>query len=153
MVLCLVALVLLITATAKLISSMGSATILATQDPVTGMTFRDLFRLVAALEIAVAAICIFGRRITLVSGAVAWLATNFLIYRIALHLIGYRRPCSCMGNLTDALHLSPQKADTCMKIVLAYMLAGGYATLFRSWWLSRKTSLPEAPPEIAPAAS
>jgi cbb3-type cytochrome oxidase subunit 3 len=38
-----------------------------------------------------------------------------------------------LGNLTDALHIPPQAADTAMKIILAYLLIGSYATLFWLW--------------------
>jgi hypothetical protein len=56
-------------------------------------------------------------------------------------LVGYHKPCSCLGNLTDALHIPPPMADTAMKIILAYLLIGSYATLF--WlWRQRKKSAP-----------
>jgi hypothetical protein len=38
-----------------------------------------------------------------------------------------------LGNLTDALHISPQTGDIAMKIILAYLLIGSYATLFWLW--------------------
>jgi cbb3-type cytochrome oxidase subunit 3 len=31
------------------------------------------------------------------------------------------------------LHIPPQTADTAMKIILAYLLIGSYATLFWLW--------------------
>ena len=92
------------------------------------------------MELIVALICFFGRRIGLQSGLVAWLATNFLLYRLSLGWIGYEKPCGCLGNLTDALHLSPQTADTAMKIVLAYLLIGSYTALFWHWQQRKKTS-------------
>jgi Methylamine utilisation protein MauE len=134
---------LLIASTAKLVSSFGHTTILQTYDPLTGLQFQDLFRVVASIEIAVALICFFSRQILFPAGLVAWLATSFLIYRICLNLVGYHRPCRCMGNLTDAIHISPQTADTAMKIILAYLLLGSYATLF--WlWRQRKKSVSSA---------
>jgi len=43
-------------------------------------------------------------------------------------------------NLTDALHIPPQTAEMAMKIILAYLLIGSYATLF--WlWRQRKKSV------------
>ncbi len=135
------AVVLLFTAAAKFISSSGNARILLERDPLTGFQFRDLFRIVGGIEIAVALTCSLSKRIWLPAGLVAWLATGFLAYRIGLVAVGYHRPCSCMGNLTDALHIPPQTADTAMKIILAYLLLGSYATLF--WlWRQRKKALP-----------
>jgi len=65
----------------------------------------------------------------------AALATSFLVYRIGLVLVGYYRPCSCMGSLTEELHISPEIADMAMKIILAYLLIGSYGSLI---WLWRK---------------
>jgi hypothetical protein len=47
----------------------------------------------------------------------------------------------CLGNLTYALNISPQKADTAMKIILAYLLIGSYASLSWLWRQRRKASL------------
>ena len=127
------AVVLLLTATAKFISSFGHGTILQTHDPLTGFQFQNLFRIVGSIEVAVAMICIFSKQMWPPAGLVAWLATCFMIYRLGLAWVGYHRPCSCMGNLTDAIHIPPQTADTAMKIVLAYLLIGSYASLFWLW--------------------
>ena len=133
----------LITATAKLISSLGLATILQTRDPLTGLQFQDLFRIVASIEMVVAFVCFFSKQILLPAGLVAWLATSFLAYRICLVAVGYHRPCRCLGNLTDALHIPPQTADTAMKIILAYLFIGSYASLF--WlWRQRKKAVSSA---------
>jgi len=44
--------------------------------------------------------------------------------------------CSCLGNLTDALHIRPETADNIMKLLLAYMLIGSYGLLI--WQRSRR---------------
>jgi hypothetical protein len=131
--------VLLITAVAKIVSSFGGAHILQNGDPLFGIYFRNLFWIVSALEIGVALICFFGKRILFQAGLVAWLATAFVAYRLGLVWIDWHKPCSCLGNLTDALHIPPQTADTAMKIILAYLLIGSYATLFWLWRQSKKT--------------
>jgi hypothetical protein len=133
-----VVVVLLLTAAAKFLSSFGSGTILLTRDPVTGFRFKDIFRMVGGIEVVVALVCGFGKRIWLSAGLVAWLATSFLFYRLGLSLVGYHRPCSCMGNLTDVLRIPPESADTTMKIILAYLLIGSYAVLFWLWREKRK---------------
>jgi hypothetical protein len=124
---------LLAAAGAKLISSFGGTRILGNSDPITGLAFRNEFRLVGAVELAAALFCFFGKGVKLKAGLVAWLATTFVAYRLDLSWIGYREPCACLGNLTDALHITPQIADTTAKIVLAYLLIGSYATLFWLW--------------------
>ena len=127
------AVLLSLTAAAKLISSTGHGKILLQVDPLTGFQFKNLFRIVAGIESVVVLVCIFSKRTWLPAGLVAWLATSFLVYRIGLVAVGWQRPCSCMGNLTDALHIPPQTADTAMKIILAYLLIGSYTTLFWLW--------------------
>ncbi len=134
-------LVLLLTATAKLFSSTGNGKILLQSDPLTGLTFGNLFRIVGGVEIAVALVCIFSKRTWLAAGLVAWLATNFLLYRLGLWLIGWHKPCSCLRNLTDALHIAPQTADTAMKIILAYLLIGSYGCLFWLWRQRKKAKI------------
>jgi hypothetical protein len=142
--LCSAAVVLLVTAISKLISSFGHGAILHTNDPLAGLQFQDLFRIVGGIEVAVALACIFCRRLWFSGSLLAWLAACFLGYRIALILLHYNRPCSCMGNLTDALHISPQTADTAMKIILAYLLIGSYTALF---WLWRQKRLAPSTPK------
>ncbi|MBI3849679.1 MAG: hypothetical protein HY298_05230 [Verrucomicrobia bacterium] len=43
------------------------------------------------------------------------------------------RADTCLGHLTDALHMSPQTADELMKVILAYLLIGSYALLQYQW--------------------
>jgi hypothetical protein len=132
---------LLVTAAAKLVSSLGSAEILESSDPIFGISFRHLFCVVATVELIVAAICFFDKRLSFRLGFVAWLATIFLGYRITLGLIGYHRPCMCLGNLTDALHISPQIANTVMEIILAYLLIGSYGALCLLRWPAIKSPI------------
>jgi hypothetical protein len=122
-----------ITAAAKLISSFGSAHILHNLDPILNISFRTVFWIVGILEIIIALICLLGKKTEPQVGLLAWLATSFLVYRLGLFWIGYDKPCSCLGNLTDALHISPRMTDTGMKVVLAYLLIGSYAALFWLW--------------------
>ena len=136
---------LFITAIAKLVSAGGNARILQMADPILSIPFRHVFWIVGALELIVAFICFFSKRLGLQAGFVAWLATCFLSYRLGLLWVGYHKPCSCLGNLTDALHIPPQIADDAMKIILAYLLIGSYGTLF--WlWRQRKKAISSSVP-------
>jgi hypothetical protein len=135
------AVLLLATCAAKIISSLGHGRILLQRDPVTGFLFRDLFRFVSVVELAIALVCFLSKRIWLSTSLVAWLATGFLIYRLVLLWAGYRRPCPCLGNLTDMLNISAQTADTGMKVILGYLLVGSYATLFWLWKDNRKSCI------------
>ena len=132
------ALIMFITAAAKMWSAFGGMKVLSAQDPLTGLSFGYLMLAAGIVELAVTVFCVFSKSIKLRLLAIAWLATNFVVYRIGLWALGWRKPCNCLGNFTDALHISPQTADMAMKIVLAYLLIGSYASLFWLWRQRRK---------------
>lgn len=85
-------------------------------------------------ELITAIVCLFSDQTTLKAALVAFLATNFAVYRIGLWLIGYHGHCLCLGNLTDVIHIPPHAADIIMMGILAYLLIGSYITLFRLNW-------------------
>jgi hypothetical protein len=125
--------VLAATGLAKAFSAIGPARVLDAADPLIGIPFRQLLLLVGLVELFIAFFCLFTdkRRLSLLG--VAWLSTNFLVYRLGLWFIGWHHPCACMGSLAGALHLSDQAADNIMKGILAFMLAGSYLLLFSQW--------------------
>ncbi len=93
---------------------------------------------IGVAEIVIALICFFSKRQTLALGLVAWISTSFVVYRLGLWWMDWHRPCSCLGNLTDALQISPQVADNIMKVVLVYLLVGSYGLLLLEWQQGRK---------------
>lgn len=68
---------------------------------------------------------------------VAWISTDFVAYRLGLCWLGWHRPCSCLGYITDALRISPQAAENIMNVVLAYLFFGSYMLLFLHWRQNR----------------
>jgi hypothetical protein len=140
---------LLITAVAKLLSALGSAPILTYPAPLLLVSYRSVFLIVGTLELVVALNCFFSQRMVLKMALVAWLASNFLLYRLGLMWVGYRKLCPCLGQVTDALHISPETADTVMKIILLYLLIGSYAALLwlrrQKWQIPQTTAPDEAP--------
>ena len=122
--------ILCVTGLVKIISIHGDAKILELSDPIFQISFRHLMSVTGNLELIISAFCFFGKKTVLQIGVIAWLATVFLLYRIGLIAVGYRRPCPCLGNLTDTLHISPQAANTTAKIFLAYLLVGSCCSLF-----------------------
>lgn len=140
--------VLLATGVAKAWSSFGHAKVMAVPDPLLGVSFGNLMLLVGAAELVVAVLCFCARvDLRLKISLVAWLATNFLVYRIGLWAVGWHHPCGCMGSLAGALHLSDQAADSIMKAILAYLLMGSYAILLWEW--RRAWGARSAPPACA----
>jgi len=92
--------ILAVTGLAKLWSSFGNTKLLALADPITGISFGHLLLAVGVLELVIASICLFAKSQTLKVGLIAWLATNFVVYRLGLWWIGWHKPCSCLGSLT-----------------------------------------------------
>ena len=125
--------ILAITGIAKVWSGLGGSKFLAVIDPITGIEFGQLMLVVGVVEIVIALVCFFSKRRTFALGLVAWISTSFVIYRLGLWWMDWHRPCSCLGNLTDALHISPQTADNIMKVLLAYLLIGSYGLLIWQW--------------------
>ena len=130
--------ILLVTGLAKAASAFGTAKVLQTADPIVGISLGHLMLLAGILELAVAGVCLFTSKQNLGLGLTAWMATGFLVYRAGLWYMDWQKPCSCLGNLTDVLHIPPHAADVAMKIVLAYLLAGSYGGLLCLWKSNRK---------------
>lgn len=124
---------LLATSTAKLITSAGTTRALQVADPIFNLAFHYLFLVVGLIEFVVGLICLFGNRLSLKLALVIGLANCFLAYRAGLLWLGWHKPCGCLGDLTDALHISSGTADTIIKVILAYLLIGSYATFFWLW--------------------
>ena len=137
--------ILIVTASAKLVSATGKARALALPDPLLMLTHREVLVLAGSIELLLAGYLLFGRRSWLKAPLVAWLATNFLIYRLGVAWIGVHKPCGCLGTITDALSIPPATIDLLMKIVLAYLLAGSYDFLLLEWWQGRKRAEPTLP--------
>lgn len=132
--------IFLVTGVAKIWSAFGSARILAEQDPLFGMHWGYLMLIAGISELLVAGIAVFAKFSKPATVLIVWLSTNLLAYRVGFWASGWRSPCSCLGNLTDAIHVSPQAADNFMKIVLAYLLIGSYGILFYQWWKNRQSA-------------
>lgn len=130
--------ILLITGLAKITSALGTVRALQLTDPIFGVTFAHLILAVGILELIVSMVCIFGKRIKVQLGLIAWLATSFLLYRFGLFWVGYHGHCSCLGNFTDDLPISPQMAETLLKGILLFLLIGSYITVGLLWKQSRK---------------
>jgi len=137
--------ILSITGIAKIWSSLGQARILVVPDPLVGIELGHLLSLVGMLEIGIALACIFSKRQLVLVGLVACLSTNCVVYRAGLLWIGWHRPCRCLGNLTDAIHVSPQVADNVIKGMLAYLFIGSYTAMFLLWRQRKRVSAPLSP--------
>jgi hypothetical protein len=133
------AVVLTVTGLAKVFAATGPARALDVPDPILGLSFRHLLLLVGLAELFIAFFCTFTDKRSLSVAAIAWLSTNFLLYRLGLWWMGWHKPCGCLGNLTDALRISPETADLIAKVILVYLILGSYALLVWEWRQHRKS--------------
>ena len=133
--------ILAITGVAKAWSAFGGTKLLAVVDPILGIQFRHLMLAVGVAELAIAVVCLFSKANKLATMLVAWMATNFLVYRLGLWWMDWHRSCGCLGNLMDALHISPQMAENLVKVLLAYLLIGSYALMLYQWRKGRREAL------------
>src|SRR6478609_1737632 len=92
-----VAILLLLTAVAKLFSAFGSARILTARDPMFLLKYWQIMILVGLLELAVAIYLFRGRDSILKLFAILWLGSNFIFYRMANDLMGIT-VCPCLGT-------------------------------------------------------
>lgn len=132
--------VLFITSIAKLVSIFGKAGILDQPDPILSIQTRTLLVAVAILEIGVCIFLFCSEKVFAKIASIAWLASCFLVYRLGLALVGSNE-CGCLGNLTDALHISPQTANDILKALVAYLLIGAYGLMIWQWRHRMKLSV------------
>jgi hypothetical protein len=119
-----VAISLLMTAFAKLISASGSSHILESVDPIIPLRIRQLLWLVSAIEVVVALALVTRMCDRWKLYLIVWLSVQFIGYRFMAYLRGGQSHCPCLGNVTDSLHISPGIAEGFLLALIAYMLLG-----------------------------
>lgn len=124
---------LFVTGTAKIVSALGKSAILAKPDPIFGIPFNWLLLSVGLIELAIAVLCLTSTRRERALGLVAALSINFLVYRMALWLVGWHGYCPCLGTLTQAIHLSRHSANLLTQMILIYLISGSCCFLAYSW--------------------
>ena len=137
--------ILILTAIAKFVSSFGTVPILHEQDPILGVTYRVVFLVAGSVEIVIGSFCLFAKGLHFKIYLISWLATMFGIYRLGLILLHYQKPCSCLGNLTDYLHIDSAASGLIMNVIFLYLLIGSYVALFWLWRQRNETLSASSP--------
>lgn len=122
--------ILFVTAAAKIFSATGTVQALSYPDPLLPLPHRQVFYMVGGIELIISAFLLMkneGQRIKLT--LIAWLATNFLIYRAGLWWSSAPNLCDCLGNLNEKLPISPRTINFVMLAVLVWLLLGSYLLL------------------------
>ena len=102
-------------------------------EPLIGIPLRYAVLMVRAFELLVALICLFGKHLLFQIGWLAWLSADFLVYRIGL-LWEHRQPQgTCLGTLTDPLHLTRGITGAITGILPYYLLLGSCAAVIWYW--------------------
>jgi len=115
----------------------GSSPVLTLPEPMLGIPIRYAVLLIGGLELTVALICLFGKPTGLQIGWVAWLTSNFIVYRVSLFTMHCHPQSTCIGSLTDPLKLSRGISGWMMTLTPLYLLSGSYAAV--SWlWLENR---------------
>jgi hypothetical protein len=106
-----------------------------------GIPLRDALLIIGGFELAVAIICLFGTQVKLQTGCLVWLMTNFAVYWAGLVLMHGHFQTTCIGSLTDPLHLSRGMPGIITGCTPFYLLLGTQAL-----------SLVFSPPFVRPMA-
>lgn len=130
--------VLLAAALERLLIATGNVQALALPEPVLGIPLRHAVLMIGGLELVVALICLFGKQTGLQIGWLAWLATDFVLYRIGLFAMHCHPQATCIGSITDPLHFSRGTMGILIGFLPFYLLLGSYAVAIWLWLEGRR---------------
>ena len=72
----------------------------------------------------------------------AWLSANFVLYRVLLLIVRVHPQATCIGSLTDPLHLSRGMPGLIMTGILLYFLLGSCVASVNLLWLEDQMTPP-----------
>ncbi len=110
----------------RLVCAGGTAQVLRLPDPILEIPLRHSLLVVGLLEITISLVCLFGRRMGLRAGWLAWLGTSFLIYRLGLNWMDYRPELTCLGYPGNPLRLAHGALSFAGIALQGLLLLGSY---------------------------
>lgn len=131
-------------ALAILLVAFGDSGALNQPDPLLFLKNRIILFLFAAIGIALSAFLLAGKNTWMKLALIAWMATNFIGYGLAIWWTNGPNIYSCLGNLTDALPIRPRTLNLIIIMLLGYQFLGACAFLALSWilsWSNRRKSI------------
>jgi predicted RNA-binding Zn-ribbon protein involved in translation (DUF1610 family) len=103
-------------------------------EPLLGLPLPLGILLVGCFELVVALVCLFGSRPGLQAGLLAWASLNYLVFRIGLVWMGIHPEWTCLGSLTDPLHLARGTTGFALGYIIpGALLVGSLAALLWQW--------------------
>ncbi|HEX5397561.1 MAG TPA: hypothetical protein VFY06_00745 [Verrucomicrobiae bacterium] len=138
--------ILLMAALTRFLIATGNMQVLALPDPLLGIPLRYTVLIVGAFELVVALICLFGRRIGLQIGWLAWLGTNYLVVWIGLLAMHIHPQATGIGIFTDPLRVHRGLTGYVFALIPFCLALGSYAAAVSFWFSSegRTARLAEA---------
>src|ERR1035437_4880545 len=121
-----------------LINLTGPVHLVQPHDPIFAISLRYLFWIIGGIAVLAAWLCLFSERPALPTAWVAWLATNFLIYRIGLYWNGCHDLTGFLGSFSYAFGIPAKAANMMADLAFAYLLMGSCAALLWQWRRSSK---------------
>lgn len=118
----------------RLLCAASQSEFLTASEPLLGIPLRLAVLLVGSIELGVALICLFGRRIELRLALVAWMSTNFVVYWIGLLSLGCHPQWSAIGTLTDPLQIARGHIGAFLRVAPAGLVVGSYGLLLWLWF-------------------
>jgi hypothetical protein len=116
-----VAVFLLLTGMAKLISTIQKVAALGLSDPlIRFLSFKQISIVAGIVEIAVALYIFKSSNVIRRLEMVAWLSLLFIAYHVGLYLIQFHGVCPCLGNANSWLKLSDNSINNITLGLLAY---------------------------------
>lgn len=97
---------LLAAALVRFLVLLSPAQALALPDPLLGVSLRWAVLAAGVVELAAGLFCLLGSQVRLQVATLAWLATNWLIYRLGLHWLEVHPQGTFLGLLNDPLKLA-----------------------------------------------
>ncbi len=117
----------------RLLVLLSPAQSLALPDPLLGIPLRLAVLLVAGLELAAGCFCLLGRNRRWQIASLAWLATNWVVYRVGLVWLGIHPQGTFLGALNDPLKLAGTPAGSLVSGLPFIFVALSYAVAIADW--------------------
>jgi DNA-directed RNA polymerase subunit RPC12/RpoP len=120
---------LLMMATALLISSQPHGDLIQPHDPIFNLSLRYFFWIISTILLTAGLICLFLKSTLPRALLIAWLVTILAIYRIGYYWDGGHNLNGYLGSFSYAFGIPIKPADVLAEAVLIYLVFGSYAAI------------------------
>lgn len=131
------ALLLALASAAVIVNLAGPKDLVPVRDLVTGAPFNYTLWVAGGLALAIGLLALVTNRPAWAGIGLAWLATNFLVYRAGLASMGCGSLTGFLGSITYEFGISARSAAFLLDVMFGYLLAGSLALLVRLEWRRR----------------